>query len=159
MQKITTFLTFNNQAEDAINFYLSVFPGSKAGSINRIGGGEPGTKGTVVSGNFELFGQNFVALNGGPHFSFSEGMSLFINCETQDEIDYYWSKLSEGGVEQPCGWLKDKFGVSWQVVPGVLGQLLGGSDPVKTQRVVTALLKMGKLDIKMLQDAYEGTGD
>lgn len=156
MQKITTFLTFNNQAEEAINFYVSVFPDAKAGHITRIGGSEPGTKGTVVSGSFELFGQNFTALNGGPHFSFSEGISLFINCETQEEIDYYWSKLSAGGVEQPCGWLKDKFGVSWQVVPGVLGQLLGGSDPEKTQRVVAALLKMGKLDIKTLQDAYNG---
>jgi len=156
MQKITTFLTFNNQAEEAINFYISVFPEAKAGNITRIGGGEPGTMGTVVSGTFELFGQNFTALNGGPHFSFSEGMSLFINCENQDEIDYYWSKLSEGGKQQPCGWLKDKFGVSWQVVPGILGQLLGGNDPEKSQRVVTALLKMSKLDIKTLQDAYDG---
>lgn len=156
MQKITTFLTFNNQAEEAINFYVSVFPDARAGNITRIGGGEPGTMGTVLSGNFELFGQNFVALNGGPHFSFSEGMSLFIHCENQDEIDYYWSRLTEGGTEQPCGWLKDKFGVSWQVVPGVLGQLLGSNDPEKSNRVVTALLKMSKLDIKTLQDAYDG---
>ena len=148
MQKITTFLTFNDQAEEAMKFYTSVFKNSKI--LNEMRNGS-----MFFGGSFELEGQQFFALNGGPSFSFSLGISLFVNCPTQDEIDYYWDKLSEGGRKDRCGWLQDKFGVAWQVVPPILGQLLGDKDAAKSQRVMQAMLKMDKLDIQVLQDAAE----
>jgi predicted 3-demethylubiquinone-9 3-methyltransferase (glyoxalase superfamily) len=156
MQKITTFLTFNNQAEDAVKFYTSIFKNSKIVSTTRYGEAGPGPKGSLMSATFELNGQEFYALNGGPSFTFSLGISLFAGCETQAEIDELWEKLSEGGSKQPCGWLQDKFGVSWQVVPTILGKLLGDKDAEKSKRVMQAMLKMGKLDIATLKKAYEG---
>lgn len=134
MQKITTFLTFNNQAEEAVNLYVAVFKDAKIISINRNGE-------TVISATFQLFGQNFYALNGGSHFNFSQGISLFVNCETQAEVDELWEKLSEDGEKGRCGWLKDKFGVSWQIIPAALGRLMsGGGDPQKAQRVMQAMM-------------------
>jgi len=155
MQKITTFLTFNNQAEEAVNLYVSIFRNSKIVSMNRYGEGGPGPKGSVMSAAFVLEGQEFTALNGGPHFTFAEGISLFVNCETQEEVDTLWEKLSEGGEKGPCGWLKDKYGVSWQIIPTVLGQMLGDKDPQKAQNVMQAMLQMTKIDIATLRRAYE----
>ena len=148
MQKITTFLTFNNQAEEAVNFYTSVFKNSKIKSVMRNGD-------MFFGGTFEIEGQEFFALNGGPSFTFSLGISLFVNCPTQDEIDYYWEKLSDGGRKDRCGWLQDKFGVAWQIVPPILGQLLGDKDVTKSQRVMQAMLKMDKLVIQGLQNAAD----
>lgn len=148
MQKITTYLTFNDQAEEAMKFYTSIFKNSSIVNTMHIGD-------NVLSGTFQIDGQEFVVLNGGPHFSFAEGMSLFVSCEDQEEIDELYEKLSAGGEKQPCGWLKDKFGVSWQIVPPVLGELLSDSDPVKSQRVMDAMLKMYKIDIQALKQAYE----
>lgn len=148
MQKITTFLTFNNQAEEAMKFYTSVFKNSKIVSEMRNGS-------MFFGGTLEIEEQQFIVLNGGPSFSFSLGISLFINCSTQDEIDYYWEKLSEDGRKDRCGWLQDKFGVAWQVVPPILGQLLGDKDAAKSQRVMEAMLKMNKLDIQVLQNAAD----
>jgi predicted 3-demethylubiquinone-9 3-methyltransferase (glyoxalase superfamily) len=153
MQKITTFLTFNDQAEAAVELYTSVFKDSRVLSTSRYGEGGPGPAGSVMSVTFELAGQRFMALNGGPSFKFSEGMSLFVNCETQAEVDGLWEKLSAGGAPGRCGWLTDRFGVSWQIVPSVLGQLLGGADRQKAQRVMQAMLRMTKLDIQALQNA------
>ena len=151
MQKITTFLTYNNQAEEAVNFYVSIFRNSKITGINRYGEG-----GAVISATFVLEGQEFMALNGGPSFTFAQGFSLFVNCETQAEVDELWEKLSAGGGEPgPCGWLKDKFGVSWQIIPTTLGQLLGDKDPRKAQNVMQSMLKMSKIDIEGLRRAYE----
>ncbi len=151
MQKITTFLTYNNQAEEAVNFYVSIFRNSKITGINRYGEG-----GAVISATFVLEGQEFMALNGGPSFTFAQGFSLFVNCETQAEVDELWEKLSAGGGEPgPCGWLKDKFGVSWQIIPTTLGELLGDKDPEKSQRVMQAMLQMHKIDIKALKQAYD----
>ena len=155
MQKITTFITFNNQAEEAVNLYVSVFRNSKIVSLSRYGEGGPGPKGSVMSATFLLEGQEFMALNGGPHFTFADGISLFVNCETQEEVDELWEKLSEGGEKGPCGWLKDKFGVSWQIIPTALGQMLGDKDPNKSQRVMQAMLQMSKIDIATLRRAYE----
>ena len=155
MQKITTFLTFNNQAEEAMNFYVSVFKNAKIKNTVRYGEAGPGPKGSVMTGSFEIDGQEFVALNGGPHFSFSEGISLLVSCETQKEIDELWEKLSKDGQKSRCGWLKDKFGVSWQIVPPVLIKMLGDKDPKKSKRVMEAMLKMDKLDINTLKQAYE----
>ena len=155
MQKITTFLTFDNQAEEAVNFYVSLFKNSKVVSVSRYGAGGPGPKGSVMSANFLLEGQGFVALNGGPHFTFTDGISLYVSCETQEEGDELWEKLSAGGEKGPCGWLKDKFGVSWQIIPTVLGQLLGDKDPKKAQNVMQAMLHMTKIDITALRRAYE----
>jgi len=155
MQKITTFLTFNNQAEEAVNLYVSIFRNSKIVSMNRYGEGGPGPKGSVMSAAFVLEGQEFTALNGGPHFTFAEGISLFVNCETQEEVDTLWEKLSEGGEKGPCGWLKDKYGVSWQIIPTALGQMLGDKDPQKSQNVMQAMLQMTKIDIATLRRAYE----
>jgi predicted 3-demethylubiquinone-9 3-methyltransferase (glyoxalase superfamily) len=155
MQKITPFLWFNDQAEQAAKFYTSIFKNSKLGSISRYGEGSPGQPGKVMSATFQLAGQEFMALNGGPEFTFSPAISFFVNCETQEEVDEYWERLSEGGEKQNCGWLKDKFGVSWQIVPTVLGKLLGDKDAQKSQRVMQAMLKMYKIDIKELQMAYE----
>lgn len=155
MQKITTFLMFNNQTEEAVNLYVSVFKNSKIVSMNRSSEGAPGSKGSVISASFVLEGQEFTAFNGGPHFTFSEGISLYVNCETQQEVDELWDKLSEGAGEGQCGWLKDRFGVSWQIIPTALGELLGDPDPVKSSRVMQAMLKMKKIDIAALRRAYD----
>ena len=155
MQKITTFLTYKDQAEEAVNFYISLFKNSKIVSVMRSGEAGPGTKGSLLSATFQLEGQDFIALNGGPHFTFAEGISLFVSCETQEEIDRLYEKLSEGGEKQPCGWVKDKFGVSWQIVPPVLGEMLRDKDPEKSKRVMMAMLQMKKLDIKTLKQAYQ----
>ncbi|MDD2723146.1 MAG: VOC family protein [Methylovulum sp.] len=155
MQKITPFLWFNDQAEEAMNFYLSIFKNSKVLSVNRYGDGGPGSKGTVMTANFELDGQVFTALNGGPLYQFSPAISFVVHCETQAEVDGYWAKLSEGGKENQCAWLDDKFGVSWQIVPNVLIELLGDPDPVKAGRVMQAMLQMTKIDIEKLKQAYE----
>jgi predicted 3-demethylubiquinone-9 3-methyltransferase (glyoxalase superfamily) len=157
MQKITPFLWFDDNAEEAVKFYTSIFKNSKIGKIARYdeagekAAGQPA--GSVMTVEFRLEGQEFVALNGGPHFKFTEAISFVVNCQTQKEVDYYWEKLSEGGKEVQCGWLKDKFGLSWQIVPTVLGELLSDKDAAKSQRVMQAMLKMVKLDIKKLKQA------
>jgi len=156
MQKITPFLWFNNQAEDAMNFYISVFKNSKNVNITRYGEAGPGAKGTVMTARFLIEGQEFVALNGGPVFTFSPAISFVVNCETQEEIDRLWEKLSNGGEKQQCGWLKDKFGISWQIIPRVLLEMLNDPDPVKSQRVMKVMLPMGKIDIKILEQAFNG---
>ena len=156
MQKITPFLWFDNQAEEAMNFYVSIFPNSKAGDISRYGESGPGPKGTVMIAQFQLDGQEFTALNGGPNFKFTEAISFVVNCETQEEIDYYWEKLLQGGQEQQCGWLKDKFGLSWQIVPTVFIEMMKKGDPAQTERLMKAVMQMVKLDIPALQRAYEG---
>ena len=156
MQRITPFLWFDNNAEEAVNFYTSIFKNSKAGQISRYGEHGPGPKGTVMVANFELDGQPFMALNGGPQFQFTEAISFVVNCETQEEIDYYWEKLSAGGGKVQCGWLKDKFGVSWQVVPTVLGKYMSDKDPAKSGRVMAAIMQMTKIEIDKLRKAYEG---
>jgi predicted 3-demethylubiquinone-9 3-methyltransferase (glyoxalase superfamily) len=155
MQKITPFLWFDDKAEEAMNFYVSIFKNSKVVSVSRYGEGGPGAKGSVMSATFELEGQRFMALNGGPHFKFSEAISLFINCETQQEVDELWEKLSAGGEKSRCGWLKDKFGLSWQVIPSALGRMLQDKDPVKSKRVMQAMLQMDKIDIARLKQAYD----
>ena len=155
MPKITPFLWFNDQAEEAMNFYVSIFKNSKAGSVTRYGDAGPGPKGSVMTANFQLEGLDFTALNGGPQFPFTEAVSFVVHCETQQEIDYYWDKLTTGGRPSQCGWLKDKFGLSWQVVPAVLPRLLKDPDPKKSQRVMQALMQMTKLDIARLQQAAE----
>jgi predicted 3-demethylubiquinone-9 3-methyltransferase (glyoxalase superfamily) len=155
MQKITTFLTFDDQAEEAVNFYTSIFPNSRIVSVTRYGEVGPGPQGSLMTASFELDGQEFMALNGGPSFTFSQGISLFVGCETQEEVDEYWEKLSEGGEKGPCGWLTDKFGVSWQVVPRILGELLHDEDPERSKRVMNAMLQMSKIEIEGLRRAYE----
>ena len=155
MQKITPFLWFDDQAEEAMNFYVSIFKNSKIVSVNRYGEAGPGPKGKVMTATFQLNGQEFMALNGGPEFRFTEAISFFVNCETQQEVDELWQKLSEGGEKGQCGWLKDKYGVSWQIIPTALGQLLGDKDPKKSQNVMQAMLQMTKIDIATLRRAYE----
>ena len=155
MQKITPFLWFNGNAEDAMNFYTSIFKNSKIGRITRYGDAGPGPKGTVMSATFQLDGQEFMALNGGPQFKFTEAISFFVNCETQEEVDKLWEKLCAGGEKQRCGWLKDKYGVSWQIVPTVLGQMLQDKDAEKSKRVMNAMMQMDKIDIAGLKQAYE----
>ena len=155
MQKITPFLWFDDKAEEAMNFYVSIFKNSKRGRISRYGEAGPGPKGTVMVATFQLEGQEFMALNGGPHFKFTEAISLVVNCETQDEVDGFWEKLSEGGSKGQCGWLKDKYGLSWQIVPTALGELMSDPDPEKSKRVMTAMLQMKKLDISGLKRAYD----
>lgn len=155
MQKITTFLWFDNNAEEAINFYISVFKNSKILNVSRYGEAGPGPAGSIMTATFQLEGQEFMALNGGPQFKFTEAISLLVNCETQEEVDELWSKLTEGGTESQCGWLKDKFGLSWQIVPTALGQMLQSPDPERNKNVVKALLQMRKLDINALRKAYE----
>jgi predicted 3-demethylubiquinone-9 3-methyltransferase (glyoxalase superfamily) len=155
MQKITTFLWFDNNAEEAANFYVSIFKNSKILNVARYGDAGPGPKNTVMTVNFELNGQEYIALNGGPRFRFTEAISFVVNCETQEEVDYFWSRLSEGGEESRCGWVKDKFGLWWQVVPTELGKLMSDPDPQKAQRVMAAMLQMGKIDIEALQRAYD----
>ena len=157
MQKIVTFLWFDHQAEEAAKFYVSIFKDSKILSVSRYGDAGPGPKGSAMSVTFQLAGQEFMALNGGPLFQFSEAISLFVKCETQAEIDELWAKLLEGGgKEQRCGWLKDRFGLSWQIVPTALGELLADKDPEKSKRVMQALLRMVKLDIPALKKAHAG---
>ena len=157
MQKITPFLWFNENAEEAINFYTSIFKDSKMGKVTRNGDNGPGPKGSVLVANFTIEGQDFIALNGGPRFQFTEAVSFVVNCKTQDEIDFYWDKLLEGGgKEQACGWLKDKFGLSWQIVPVQMGELMSGNDPQRSARVMQAMMKMIKLDLPTLQKAYDG---
>ncbi len=155
MPKITPFLWFNEDAEEAVNFYTSVFKNSKIGTITRLGDDVPGPKGKVMTATFQLDGQDFMALNGGPEFSFTEAISFYVHCQTQEEVDYFWEKLSEGGEKGPCGWLKDRFGVSWQIVPDILMELMSDPDPEKARRVTQAMLKMGKLEIAGLLQAYQ----
>lgn len=156
MQKITPFLWFNNNAEAAANLYTSIFKNSKILNIARYGDAGPGPKGTVMMVTFQLEGQDFMALNGGPQYSFTPAISLFVSCETQKEVDELWDKLSEGGAKVQCGWLRDKFGVSWQIVPKALMELMQDKDPVKSQRVFKAMLQMTKIDIEGLKRAYRG---
>jgi predicted 3-demethylubiquinone-9 3-methyltransferase (glyoxalase superfamily) len=153
MQKITPFLWFDGKAEAAMNFYISIFKNSKTIRVTRYGEAGPGPKGTVMAATFQLDGQEFFALNGGPQFTFSPAISFFVNCDTQQEVDELWEKLSEGGEKQRCGWLKDKFGVSWQIVPTVLGQMLQDKDSEKSKRVMNAMLRMDKIDIESLKQA------
>jgi predicted 3-demethylubiquinone-9 3-methyltransferase (glyoxalase superfamily) len=155
MQRITPFLWFDGKAEEAMNFYVSVFKNSKVVSVTRYGEAGPGPKGTVMSATFELDGQRFYALNGGPQFSFTPAISFFVNCETQQEVDDLWERLSEGGEKQRCGWLKDKYGLSWQIVPSVLGKMLQDRNAQKAQRVMKAMMQMDKLDIARLKQAYD----
>jgi len=155
-KQITPFLWFDDNAEEATTFYTSIFKNSRILSIKRYGDAGPGPKGSVMTTSFELDGQEFVSLNGGPRFKFTEAVSFVVKCETQDDVDYYWDKLLEGGQPQACGWLKDKFGLSWQIVPTAFFKLVGDSDPEKVSRVMQAMLKMIKFDIAKLQEAYDG---
>ena len=154
MQKITPFLWFDGKAEEAMNFYVSIFKNSKVLSVTRYGEAGPGPKGTVMTANFQLEGQEFIALNGGPQFKFTEAISFVVSCETQQEVDELWGRLTAGGQESQCGWLKDKFGLSWQIVPTILPKLLQDKDPKKAQRVMQAMLQMKKIDIPGLKKAY-----
>jgi len=156
MQKITPFLWFDNNAEEAMNFYISIFKNSKIGQVRRYGEAGPGPKGSVMTATFQIEGQDFMALNGGPAFKFSPAISFFVNCETQEEVDQLWEKLFAGGETMQCGWLKDKFGVTWQIIPKALGELMGDKDPQKSQRVMQAMMKMVKIDVAALKRAYEG---
>jgi predicted 3-demethylubiquinone-9 3-methyltransferase (glyoxalase superfamily) len=157
VNKITPFLWFDNNLEAAMNFYASVFEDVEISNVSRSGEGGPAPAGTVFTASFRINGQDFMGLNGGPMFKFTEAVSFFIECNDQGEIDYYWEKLTgDGGEESMCGWLKDKFGLSWQVVPSVLGQLLGSPDPEKAGRAMQAMMQMKKLDIATLQAAYDG---
>lgn len=154
-QKITPFLWFNDNAEEAMNFYVSIFENAEVLGIDRYGEAGPGPAGTVMIATFRLDGQEFIALNGGPQFTFTEAVSFQIDCASQEEVDYYWQKLSDGGEPGPCGWLKDRFGLSWQVVPTVLAELLRDEDREKADRVMQAMLQMSRIDIAKLQEAYE----
>jgi predicted 3-demethylubiquinone-9 3-methyltransferase (glyoxalase superfamily) len=154
-KKITTFLTFDDRAEEAIEFYTSIFDDSRILSTTRYGEAGPRPAGSLMTATFELAGQEFVALNGGPSFSFAQGISLYVDCETQEEVDELWERLSAGGEQGPCGWLTDKFGVSWQIIPRALPELLGDDDAEKSQRVMEAMLRMGKIEIDGLRRAYE----
>ena len=154
MKKITPFLWFDDKAEEAMNFYVSIFKNSKIGRVTQIEGA-PGQKGKVISATFELDGQEFMALNGGPQFPFTEAVSFFVNCETQQEVDDLWEELSEGGSKDRCGWLKDKYGLSWQIIPSALGEMLGDKDPQRAKRVMDAMLQMDKIDIATLRRAYD----
>ena len=155
IQKITPFLWFDHQAEEAAGFYTSVFPNSKIEAVTRYSDAGPGPKGSVMTVAFELDGQKFAALNGGPHFKFTEAVSFVVNCETQQEVDAFWEKLSADGQEVQCGWLKDKFGLSWQIVPTVMVEMITDTDGARSQRVVQAMMQMKKLDIARLQEAYD----
>lgn len=155
MQKITPFLWFNDQAEEAVNFYTSIFKNSKVGKIARYGDAGPRPKGTVMTTTFQLDGQDFIALNGGPQFTFSPAISFVVNCQTQEEIDELWERLSEGGEKIQCGWLKDKYGISWQIVPSVLAHMMQDKDGEKSNRVMKAIFQMKKIDIATLKRAFE----
>jgi predicted 3-demethylubiquinone-9 3-methyltransferase (glyoxalase superfamily) len=154
VQKITPFLWFDGNAEEAINFYVSIFKNSRIVSLRRHGEAGPGPKGAVMTGTFQLEGQTFYALNGGPQYKFTPAISLFVDCATQEEVDELWEKLSAGGHVQQCGWITDRFGLSWQIIPSILGKLLEDKDPQKAGNVMKAMLQMKKIDIKGLQDAY-----
>ena len=156
MPKITPFLWFDHQAEEAANFYVSLFKNSKVTNVSRYGDGAPRPKGTAMMVNFQLDGQQVIALNGGPEFKFTEAISFFVDCETQEEVDRLWNVLTKDGEEGQCGWLKDKFGLSWQIVPRALGELMGDPDPVKSQRVMQAMLQMKKIDTAKLKQAHDG---
>lgn len=154
-QKITTYLWFDNNAEEAMSFYVSIFKNSKILEVVRYGDAGPGPKGTVMNGVFQLEGQQFMALNGGPHFKFTEAISLFVSCESQEEVDELWEKLTaDGGSPSQCGWLKDKFGLSWQIIPTALMEMLADKDPEKSKLVMEAMLQMSKIDINKLRQAY-----
>jgi predicted 3-demethylubiquinone-9 3-methyltransferase (glyoxalase superfamily) len=155
-QKITPCLWFDNNAEDAVKFYTSIFKNSKKGKVSHYGEGAPLPKGTVLTVSFQIEGQEFLALNGGPVFKFTEAISFVVNCKTQKEIDYYWEKLSKDGTKVQCGWLKDKFGLSWQIVPIILNEMMTDKNAEKSSRVMQAILKMKKLNIKTLKRAYDG---
>jgi predicted 3-demethylubiquinone-9 3-methyltransferase (glyoxalase superfamily) len=155
MQGITPFLWFDGQAEEAAKFYVSIFKNSKLCTVNRYGDHGPGPKGSVMIATFQIDGQSFLALNGGPQFKFTPAISFVVNCETQEEVDHYWEKLSQGGTKQRCGWLQDQFGVSWQIVPTALAKLMSDPDREKTSRVMGALMQMHKIDIQRLQQAYQ----
>ncbi|HEY6564656.1 MAG TPA: VOC family protein [Pirellulaceae bacterium] len=155
-QKITPFLWFNNNAEEAINLYISIFKDAKILEVSRTGDGGPAPKGTLMSATFQLEGQRFMALNGGPHYKFNEAISLFVNCETQEEVDDLWNRLTaNGGASSRCGWLKDRFGLSWQIIPSILGKLLSDKDPAKAGRAMQAMMTMDKIDIAALKRAAE----
>ncbi len=156
-KKITPYLWFDGQAEEAANFYVSIFKDAKITAVSRYGPNMPFPEGTALVVSFQLEGQQFCALNGGPQFQFNEAISLFVDCQTQDEMDMLWNALTEGGEESQCGWLKDKYGVSWQIVPAILGELMQDEDAAKAQRVVEAMLQMSKIDIGKLMQAAEGT--
>ncbi len=156
MQKITPFLWFDGQAEEAANYYVSVFDNSRIVGAARYGEAGPGPAGSVMTVTFELNGEVITALNGGPEFSFTPAISLYVNCDTQDEVDHLWEKLTDGGEPGQCGWLTDRYGVSWQIVPGILGELLADSESAGSQRVIAALLEMTKIDIATLERAYAG---
>lgn len=156
MQKITPFLWFDSNAEEAANFYTSIFKNSKILNVARYGEAGPGPKGSAMTVTFELEGRQFIALNGGPHYTFSPAISFFVNCETQAEVDELWDQLSAGGKEVQCGWLQDKFGVSWQIIPKALMELMSDKDPAKSQRVFKAMLQMTKIDVEGLKRAYRG---
>ena len=155
MQKISPFLWFDGNAEEAVNFYVSIFKDSKVLNISRYGEAGPGPKGSVMSATFQLHGQEFIALNGGPHFKFTPAISFFVHCQTQAEVDELWEKLSAGGRKDRCGWLTDKFGLSWQIIPDALGKMLDDPDKEKSKRVMTAMLQMDKIEIKKLEQAYQ----
>ncbi len=155
MQKIVPFLWFDGKAEEAANFYVSVFKNSKVVRVTRYGDAGPGPKGSVMTCTFQLEGQDFYALNGGPQFSFTPAISLFVNCETQAEVDALWEKLSAGGSKDRCGWLTDKYGLSWQIIPTALGKMLSDKDPKKSASAMKAMLQMDKIDIKKLQEAFD----
>ncbi len=155
MQKITPFLWFDGKAEEAMNFYVSIFKNSKVVSVTRYGDAGPGPKGSVMSVTFQLEGQQFYALNGGPQFAFTPAISMFVSCETQKEVDALWEKLSEGGRKDRCGWLQDKYGLSWQIIPTALGKMLQDKDRAKADRVMQAMLQMDKIDIRRLKQAYD----
>ncbi len=155
-QKITTFLTFSARGEEAVKFYVSLFKNSKIHSLVRWEGDGPVPKGALMHARFELDGQQFMAMDAGPYFKFEQGFSLFVSCETQEEIDGLWGKLSEGGETQQCGWLKDRWGVSWQIIPSIMGELMGNASSPASARVMEAMLKMTRLDIKALKKAYQG---
>jgi predicted 3-demethylubiquinone-9 3-methyltransferase (glyoxalase superfamily) len=155
MQKITPFLWFDGKAEEAANFYVSIFKNSKIMSVGRYGEAGPGPKGSAMSVTFQLDGQEFFALNGGPHFTFTPAISFFVNCQTQEEVDDLWDKLSAGGKTNRCGWLTDKYGLSWQVIPSILSELLQSKDAGKSNRAMKAMMQMTKIDIKALQQAAD----
>jgi predicted 3-demethylubiquinone-9 3-methyltransferase (glyoxalase superfamily) len=154
VQKITPFLWFDGKAEEAMNFYVSIFKDSKVGKVTRFGEGGPAPKGTVTTASFQIEGQELTALNGGPQYKFTPAISLFVNCQNQAEVDELWEKLSAGGQKLRCGWCTDKYGVTWQIIPSILGELLHDKDPVKSKNVMQAMLQMEKIDIQRLKDAH-----
>jgi predicted 3-demethylubiquinone-9 3-methyltransferase (glyoxalase superfamily) len=156
MQKIVTYLWFDSKAEEAANFYTSLFEDGKVTGVTRYGEGAPGEPGSIMVVHFQLAGQEFIALNGGPQYRFTEAVSLYVNCETQEEVDRLWTALTDGGQEQPCGWLKDRYGLSWQLIPTALPRLLDDPDPDRARRVIEAMFKMSKIDIATLEAARDG---